>query len=115
MRSSPDVRQLFLSLSSKLLYQVLKECMLGINARNKIRNGSANYSSRFLWVDLQIREICTAVEEDGTLDRIPELLMSLPKTIEEIYSFALKRLSRGGDKLEQARNAFHWIACARRP
>ena len=89
--------------------------MLGINARNKIRNGSTNYSSRFLWVDLQIREICTTVEEDGTLDRIPELLVSLPKTIEEIYSLALKRLSRGGDKLEQARKAFQWIACARRP
>ncbi|KAN0070782.1 ankyrin [Elaphomyces granulatus] len=69
----------------------------------------------FLWVDLQIREICIAVEEDGTLDRIPNLLVSLPKTIEEIYSFGLKRLSRGGDKLEQARKAFQWVAFARRP
>src|SRR4051812_41954811 len=102
MVSSPDVRQLCLRLSNKLSYQVLKECMLGINARNKIRNESANYSSRFLWVDLQIRDICAAVEEDGTLDRIPELLASLPRTLEEIYSLALERLSRGGDKpLEQ--------------
>ncbi|KAN0066982.1 ankyrin [Elaphomyces granulatus] len=69
----------------------------------------------FLWVDLQIREICIAVEEDGTLDRIPNLLVSLPKTIEEIYPFGLKRLSRGGDKLEQARKAFQWVAFARRP
>jgi ankyrin repeat protein len=95
---------------------VLKECTLGINANNEIWSESANYSSRFLWVDLQIREICTAVEEDGTLDRIPELLESLPKTLEEIYSLALKRLSRGEDRqLEQARKAFQWIACARRP
>ncbi|KAN0081756.1 ankyrin [Elaphomyces granulatus] len=69
----------------------------------------------FLWVDLQIREICTAAEEDGTLDGIPKLLLSLPRTIEEIYSFALKRLISGGDKLEQARNVFQWIAFARRP
>jgi hypothetical protein len=41
--------------------------------------------------------------------------VSLSKTIDEIYSFGLKRLSRGGDKLEQARKAFQWIAFARRP
>jgi hypothetical protein len=65
--------------------------MLGINAHNKIRNRSANYSSRFLWVDLQIREIYIAVEEDSILDRILELLVSLPKTIKEIYSFGIKK------------------------
>ena len=70
---------------------------------------------RFLWVDLQIKEICTVVEEDSTLDRIPKLLVSLPKTIKEIYSFGLRRLSRSGDKFEQARKAFQWIAFARRP
>ena len=89
--------------------------MLGINACITLGMQVLITGSRFLWVDLQIREICIAVEEDGTLDRIPNLLVSLPKTIEEIYSFGLKRLSRGGDKLEQARKAFQWIAFARRP
>ena len=70
---------------------------------------------RFLWVDLQIKEICTVVEEDGTPDRIPKLLVSLPKTIKEIYSFGLRRLFHGGEKVEQARKAFQWIAFARRP
>src|ERR1700723_941450 len=88
--------------------------MLGINACITLGIQVLITGSRFLWVDLQIREIFIAVEEDGTLDRIPNLLVSLPKTIEEIYSFGLKRLSRG-DKLEQARKAFQWIAFARRP
>jgi hypothetical protein len=94
---------------------MLKECMLGINARITLGMQMLITGSRFLWVDLQIKEICTAVEEDGTIDRIPKLLMSLPKTIKEIYSFGLRRLSRGGDKFEQARKAFQWIAFARRP
>ena len=90
--------------------------MLGINAHTLTLGMQVLITgSRFLWVHLQIREICTAVEEDGTLDGIPKLLLSLPRTIEEIYSFGLKRLISGGDKLEQARNAFQWIAFARRP
>src|SRR5438876_2266223 len=76
----------------------------------------ANHNSRFLWVDLQIKAICSACEEDGTPDRIPELLESLPKTITEIYSLALKKLSYEGDRqVELARKAFQWVICARRP
>ena len=89
--------------------------MLGINERITLGMQVLITGSRFLWVDLQIKEICTVVEEDGTIDRIPKLLVSLPKTIKEIYSFGLRRLSRGGDKFEQARKAFQWIAFARRP
>ena len=89
--------------------------MLDIDARRTSGMRMLITGSRFLWVDLQIKEICTVVEEDGTPDRIPKLLMSLPKTIKEIYSFGLRRLSGSGDKFEQARKAFQWIAFARRP
>jgi hypothetical protein len=89
--------------------------MLDINSHIPLGMEVLITGPRFLWVDLQIKEICTVVEEDGTLDGIPKLLVSLPKTIKEIYSFGLRRLSRSGDKFEQARKAFQWIAFARRP
>ncbi|KAI9773765.1 MAG: hypothetical protein M1839_001997 [Geoglossum umbratile] len=76
----------------------------------------ADHGLRFLWVDLQIKAICNACEEDGTPDRIPELLESLPENITEFYSWALRRLSCEGDRqIELARKAFQWVVCARRP
>ncbi|KAA8893899.1 hypothetical protein FN846DRAFT_764978, partial [Sphaerosporella brunnea] len=70
----------------------------------------------FLWVDLQIKAIHEACEDDGTADRVPQLLDDLPRDIGEIYSRALQKLLCSGDqKVEQTRKIFQWVICARRP
>ncbi|KAA8907989.1 ankyrin repeat-containing domain protein [Sphaerosporella brunnea] len=70
----------------------------------------------FLWVDLQIKAIHDACEDDGTADRVPQLLDDLPRDIGEIYSRALQKLLCSGDqKVEQTRKIFQWVICARRP
>ncbi|KAF8544009.1 hypothetical protein BDD12DRAFT_977932 [Trichophaea hybrida] len=70
----------------------------------------------FLWVDLQIKAIRGACEDDGTADRVPQLLDDLPRDIQEIYSRALQKLlCSGAQRTEITRNVFRWVICARRP
>jgi hypothetical protein len=72
-------------------------------------------SSRFLWVDLQIKAICDACEEDGTPNRIADLLETLPRELNELYSITLIKLyDKGDDRANLARKAFQWIAGSRR-
>lgn len=43
---------------------------------------------------MQIKAICDTCEDDGTSDRVPEVLEKLPEGIVDIYSHALKRVLR---------------------
>ena len=65
--------------------------------------------------DLQIKAICDACEDDGTPDRIPDLLESLPKKLTDMYSRALAKISNDDKQCERARNIFKWVLRARRP
>ena len=70
---------------------------------------------RFLWADLQVKAICDACEEDGTPERIPDLLESLPRQLSELYLFFLAKVSQESDeRVRLARNVFQWITCSRR-
>jgi DNA-binding Xre family transcriptional regulator len=71
-------------------------------------------SYRFLWVEFQIVEICYACENDGTTDRILDLLQSLPTKLEDIYRVAFQRVC-DDEKSELARKVFQWVIYARRP
>jgi ankyrin repeat protein/DNA-binding Xre family transcriptional regulator len=71
-------------------------------------------SYRFLWVELQIAEICYACVDDGTADRIPDLLQRLPTKLEDIYCAAFQRVC-DDEKFELARKVFQWVMYARRP
>ena len=64
---------------------------------------------------MQIKAICDACEDDGTPDRIPSLLESLPKKLLGIYSRALAKISNNDEQCERARNIFKWVLRARRP
>jgi len=67
-------------------------------------------------MDLQIKAIRSACEEDGTADRVPQLLDDLPSDIQEIYFRALQKLLCSGDqRAEMTKKAFQWVICARRP
>ncbi|KAF2624033.1 hypothetical protein BU25DRAFT_493930 [Macroventuria anomochaeta] len=70
----------------------------------------------FLWVDLHIKAILDACEEDGTPDRIPDLLETLPQGITELYSLLLHRVTEGSShQAERAKKAFQWAIYGRRP
>jgi ankyrin repeat protein len=71
-------------------------------------------SYRFLWVEFQIVEICYACEDDGTADRILDLLQRLPTKLEDIYRAAFQRVC-DDRKFEIARMVFQWVMYARRP
>jgi DNA-binding Xre family transcriptional regulator len=71
---------------------------------------------RFLWVELQVVEICNACVDAGTADRIPYLLQRLPKNLQDIYHIVFQRvLASGYEKSELARKIFQWVMYARRP
>ncbi|KAF2785963.1 hypothetical protein K505DRAFT_344213, partial [Melanomma pulvis-pyrius CBS 109.77] len=70
----------------------------------------------FLWADLQFKAILDVCDEDGTPNRIPDLLEALPRKITDLYSFLLERLAKGGDdRAERAKKAFQWVVCSKRP
>jgi len=76
----------------------------------------ADISVRFLWVDLQFKAIVDVCEEDGTPDRIPDLLETLPPKITDLYSLLLERLAkRTGDQAERAKRTFQWVIYSKRP
>jgi hypothetical protein len=62
-------------------------------------------SYRFLWVELQMAEICYACEDDRTADRILDLLQRLPTKLEDIYRAAFQRVC-DDENFELARKVF---------
>jgi hypothetical protein len=67
-------------------------------------------SYSFLWVELQIVEICKACVDSGTADRIPYLLQHLPENLQDIYHGVFQRVLAGGDeKSELSRKIFQWV------
>ena len=66
--------------------------------------------SRFLWVYLQLEELCEAPSE-----LIGEVLRDLPEGLAETYRRILLKLQKSAWKTKIAAKAFRWIACAQRP
>ena len=60
-------------------------------------NKTLTERSRFLWADLQIKAIRDACEDDGSANRVAQILDDLPHDIQEIYSRALQKLLGSGD------------------
>jgi hypothetical protein len=76
----------------------------------------ADFCNRFLWADLQFKAILDACEEDGTPDRIPDILEALPQGIADLYSLLLRRVTEAPDhQAERAKRAFQWAIYGRRP
>ncbi|KAF3915835.1 hypothetical protein ABW21_db0209224 [Orbilia brochopaga] len=69
-----------------------------------------NAKGLFLWVDLQITEIC---KEAGPAD-IEAALPNLPKDLDELYSRVLDRIQRHR-RPEIAKRIFRWMVYAVRP
>ena len=65
---------------------------------------------RFLWVYLQLEELCEA-----PLELIREVLRNLPEGLAETYRRILLKLQKSAWKTKIAAKAFRWIACAQRP
>ncbi len=65
---------------------------------------------RFLWVYLQLEELCEAPSEF-----IGEVLRDLPEGLAETYRRILLKLQKSAWKSKIAAKAFRWIACAQRP
>ena len=65
---------------------------------------------RFLWVYLQLEELCEAPPE-----LISEVLRDLPEGLAETYRRILLKLQKSAWKTKMAAKAFKWIACAQRP
>ena len=65
---------------------------------------------RFLWVYLQLEELCEAPSE-----LIREVLRDLPVGLVETYRRILLKLQKSAWKTKIAAKAFKWIACAQRP
>lgn len=71
-------------------------------------------TTRFLWVRLQIEELCAA--EDETALRV--VLRNLPQSLTDTYNRIVERISRqprGNEMIDLARRVLSWIVCARRP
>ena len=66
--------------------------------------------NRFLWVYLQLEELCEAPSE-----LIGEVLRDLPEGLAETYRRILLKLQKSAWKTKIAAKAFRWIACAQRP
>ena len=66
--------------------------------------------ARFLWVYLQLEELCEAPPE-----LIGEVLRDLPEGLAETYRRILLKLQKSAWKTKIAAKAFGWIACAQRP
>ncbi|KAF3934908.1 hypothetical protein ABW19_dt0205838 [Dactylella cylindrospora] len=64
----------------------------------------------FIWVDLQISELCS----EYSVGNIEDALQNLPKDLDELYKRVLDRIQRLR-KLEVAREIFLWVAYAIRP
>ncbi|PSN59122.1 hypothetical protein BS50DRAFT_626869, partial [Corynespora cassiicola Philippines] len=74
----------------------------------------ADAQGMFLWANLQFKAILDAYEEDGTPNRIPELLESIPRGIVELYTFLMSRVTKGsGEQAEKGKTAFKWVICSR--
>ena len=65
---------------------------------------------RFLWVYLQLEELCEAPPE-----LIGEVLRDLPEGLAETYRRILLKIQKSAWKTKIAAKAFRWIACAQRP
>lgn len=65
---------------------------------------------RFLWVYLQLEELCEAPPE-----LIGEILRDLPEGLAGTYRRILLKLQKSAWKTKIAAKAFRWIACAQRP
>lgn len=67
---------------------------------------------RFLWVDLQIKQICSM---DVVYD-IEARLGKLPETLEKTYTEIYNRIrSQPGSSLQLAQRALMWVMCSCRP
>ncbi|CAI6270740.1 unnamed protein product [Periconia digitata] len=76
----------------------------------------ADAEGMFLWVALQFKALLDVCEEDGTPDRIPDLLETLPRKITDLYSLLLERIAeRTGDQAERAKKTFQWVIYSKRP
>ncbi|KAJ6263396.1 hypothetical protein Dda_1959 [Drechslerella dactyloides] len=69
-----------------------------------------NAKGLFLWVDLQITEIC----KEARIEDIEAALPGLPRDLNELYSRVLERI-RQQRRPEVARSIFKWISYAVRP
>ena len=65
---------------------------------------------RFLWVYLQLEELCEAPPE-----LLGDVLRDLPEGLAETYRRILLKLQKSAWKTKIAAKAFKWIACAQRP
>ena len=65
---------------------------------------------RFLWVYLQLEELCEAPPE-----LIGDILRDLPEGLAGTYRRILRKLQKSAWKTKIAAKAFRWIACAQRP
>jgi len=71
---------------------------------------SLTFYYRFLWVSLQVDELCEQVCDED----IRKTITNLPKTLEETFIRVLRRISSRSHK-SLAEKAFLWIAAAARP
>ncbi|KAK6517725.1 hypothetical protein TWF506_004907 [Arthrobotrys conoides] len=69
-----------------------------------------NAKGLFIWVDLQIEEIC----KEARAEDIEAVLPTLPKDLDELYDRVLSRISRLR-RPDVAREIFTWVAYAIRP
>ncbi|KAF3210727.1 hypothetical protein TWF191_011108 [Orbilia oligospora] len=69
-----------------------------------------NAKGLFIWVDLQIEEIC----KEARPEDIEAVLPTLPKDLDELYDRILRRISRLR-RPDVAREIFTWVAYAIRP
>ena len=71
---------------------------------------------RFLWVDLQLKAIRDAYDDDRTLNRVLILLKVLPEDLKLIYAHALQSsLEHRPGQIDIIRKIFSWVICAKRP
>ncbi len=68
------------------------------------------YETRFLWVALQLQEICAQTCDQD----IRSTIKSLPKDLSEAYERILSRVLRSG-KANIAQKVYRWIAAVQRP
>jgi len=70
--------------------------------------------SRFLWVKLQIQELCDARAEH----QIREMIGKLPATLPETYARIIRKIAKAPDaqrRLATLRKLLPWLICARTP
>ncbi|KAI9788101.1 MAG: hypothetical protein M1816_007233 [Peltula sp. TS41687] len=65
----------------------------------------------FLWVKLQLDEVCEAPDDHHRR----QVLKELPRTLEETYARTLRKINASKSMRQVAQKIFRWIVCARRP